>query len=150
MKRAHTLTIALAILALTGVSSLTTSAFARPWGPGADRLTRLGERIDSLGLDDQTRTQIHTTIDGAQTTLSDLRSQLHDAHKNLRALLAQAIPDENAVLTQSEAIGSLETAYRKQTLSTLLAVRALLTPEQRASLRGSMRYHGPSQKSQGN
>jgi len=149
MKRAHTLTVALAILTLTAGLSLTTSALARPGGPGADRLTRLEERIDSLGLDDRTRTTIHTTIDGAQATLLDLRGQLQDAHKQLRALMAQEAPD-NAVLAQSDMIGSLEAEYRKQTLSTLLAVRALLTPEQRASLRESMRSHGAAQKSRGN
>jgi Spy/CpxP family protein refolding chaperone len=143
MKRIHTLTTALAILALTGVFSLTTSAFARPRGHGADRLTSLEERVDSLGLDDQTRAQIHTTIDGARSTLSELRSQLQDAHQQLRALMIQEASD-NALWAQSDLIGSLEAEYRKQTLSTLLAVRALLTPEQRASLRESMRHHGAS------
>lgn len=141
MQRAHTLTRALVILALIGGLSLATTAFARPGGHGADRLTRLEERIDSLSLDDQTRTTIHTTIDGAQATLSNLRGQLHDAHKQLRTLMVQEAPD-NAVLAQSDLIGALEAEYRKHTLSTLLAVRALLTPEQRASLRESMRPHG--------
>ena len=149
MKRAHTLTIALVILAFIGGLSLTPSAFARPAGYGADRLTRLEERIDSLGLDDQTRTTIHTAIDGARATLGELRSQLHEAHQQLRTLMTQEAPD-NAVLTHSDLIASLEAEYRKQTVSTLLAVRALLTPEQRASLRESMRHHGAAQKSQGN
>lgn len=149
MQRAHTLTRALVILALTVGLSLATTAFARPGGPGADRLTRLEERIDRLNLDDQTRTTIHTTIDEAQATLRDIRDQLHEAHKQLRVLMAQEALD-NAVLAQSDVIGSLEADYRKHTLSTLLAVRALLTSEQRASLRESMRPHGARQKRPGN
>ena len=149
MQRAHTLTMALVILPLIAGLSLATSAFARPEGRGADRLTRLEERMNNLGLDDQTRTTIHTTIDEAQATLRDLRRQLHDAHQQLRALMVQESPD-NAVLDQSDRIGSLAAEYRKHTLSTLLAVRALLTPDQRASLRESMRLHGAAQKRQGN
>lgn len=148
MKRAHTLTRALVVLALTVSPGLATTAFARPGGHGADRLTRLEERIDSLGLDDQTRTTIHATIDEAQATLHDIRRQLRDAHQQLRALMAQEAPDKDVLAQQSEVIGSLEAQYRTQTLSTLLAVRALLTPEQRASLRESMQHHGAGQKRQ--
>jgi len=149
MQRAHTLTRALVILALTVSLGLATTAFASPGGHGADRLTHLGERIDRLGLDDQTRTTIHTTIDEAQATLRDMRDQLREAHKELRARMVQEAPD-NAVLAQSDLIGSLEAEYRKHTLSALLAVRALLTPEQRASLRESVRPHGAAQKRQRN
>lgn len=149
MKRAHTLTRALVVLALTVSLSLATTALARPGGHGADRLMRLEERLDSLGLDDRTRTTIHATIDEAQATLHDIRRQLRDAHKQLRALMAQEAPDQD-VLAQSDVIGSLAAQYHKQTLSTLLAVRALLTPEQRASLRESMRHHGAEKKRPGN
>ena len=149
MQRAHTLTMALVVLSLTAGLSLPTSAFARPEGRGADRLTRLEERIDRLGLDYQTRTTIHTTIDEAQATLHDIRSQLQESHQQLRALMAQEAPD-HAVLDQSDRIGSLEAEYRKHTLSTLLAIRALLTPEQRASLRESRQHHGAASKRPGN
>ena len=149
MQRAHTLTMALVVLSLTAGLSLTTSAFARPEGRGADRLTRLEERIDRLGLDERTRTTIHTTIDAAQATLHDIRSQLQEAHQQLRTLMAQEAPD-NVVLDQSDRIGSLEAEYRNHTLSTLLAVRALLTPEQRASLREARQQHGAAPKRPGN
>lgn len=147
MQRTHTLTRVLVVLALTVGPGLATTAFARPGGHGADRLTRLEERIDSLGLNDQIRTTIHATIDEAQTTLGNLRGQLHEAHKQLRTLMAQEALDSD-VLAQSDLIGALEAEYRKHTLSTLLAVRALLTPEQRASLRESMRPHSAAQKNQ--
>jgi len=148
MQRAHTLTRALVVLALIVGLSLATTAFARPGEHGTDRLTRLEERIDRLGLDDQTRTTIHTTIDAAQATLHDIRSQLREAHKQLRVLMTQEAPD-STVLAQSDLIGSLEAEYRRHTLSTLLAVRALLTPEQRASLRESRRPQGAAPKRPG-
>jgi Spy/CpxP family protein refolding chaperone len=102
---------------------------------------RFEERLDSLGLDDQTRTAVHTTLDAARAEQRDLRRQLHAAHQNLRTLLAQDTPDEATVLAQSEVIGALETEHRKQSLRTLLAVRALLTPEQRTSMREAIREH---------
>ena len=148
MKRAHTLTRALVVLALTVSLGLATTVLARPGEHGADRLTRLEERLDRLTLDGPTRTTIHAAIDEAQATLHDIRRQLRDAHKQLRALMAQEAPDKDVLAQQSEVIGSLEAQYRTQTLSTLLAVRALLTPEQRASLRESMQHHGAGQKRQ--
>ncbi len=60
-------------------------------------------------------------------------------------LLSQDDPDEAAVMQQAETIGKVETEMHKHRLSTLLAVRALLTPEQRAELtriREEMRGEG--------
>ena len=147
MKRSYTLALA-AILALVSGFSLTTAALARSPGHGHDRLTRLEENIDGLDLDDKTRTALHATIDTARAAQDDIRSQLQKAHSDLRALLGQDTPDEAAVLAQSEVIGTLETEHRKQTLHTLLAVRALLTPAQRASLREAIRPHGTSKPGQ--
>jgi Spy/CpxP family protein refolding chaperone len=57
-------------------------------------------------------------------------------------MLRQDTPNNDQVLAQAEVVGGLETAQRKQALHTWLTVRALLTPEQRASLREAMRSHG--------
>jgi hypothetical protein len=48
MKRFYGLALVFAILALTGVLSLTTSAWARAPRQGFDRMTRLEEKIDAL------------------------------------------------------------------------------------------------------
>jgi Spy/CpxP family protein refolding chaperone len=148
MKRSYGLALVLAILALTGVLSLTTSAWARAPRHGVDRMARLEEKIDALNLDDATRTAIHKAIDEGRDTRDDIRSQLRQAHRDLRAMLRQDNPNEAQVLAQSEVIGGLETEHRKQTLHTLLTVRALLTPEQRASLREAMRPYGPWKRGQ--
>jgi Spy/CpxP family protein refolding chaperone len=139
MKRSYALVFA--VLALTGVLSLTTSAWARAPRHGVDRMTRLEEKIDALNLDDATRSAIHNAIEEGRAEHEAIRSQLRKAHRDLRALLQQDTPDEAAVLAQSEVIGGLETEHRKQALHTLLTVRALLTPEQRATLREGMQSH---------
>jgi Spy/CpxP family protein refolding chaperone len=138
MQRSHSLTLALAALALTGMLSLTTSAWARAPRQGFDRMSRLTEKIDALNLDDATRTAIHKAIDEGRVAQDDIRSQLRNARRDLRAMLQQDNPTEAQVLAQSEVIGRLITEQRKQALHTLLTVRSLLTPEQRASLREAM------------
>ena len=142
MKRSYGLALVFAILALTGVLSLTTAAWARAPRHGFDRMSRLEETIDALNLDDATRTAIHKAIDDGRGAQDSIRSQLRKARQDMRAMLQRDNPDEAQVLAQSEVIGGLVTEQRKQALHTLLTVRALLTPEQRASLREAMRPHG--------
>ena len=141
MKRSYSLALGFAILALAGVLSLTTSAWARAPRQGFDRMTRLEEKIDALSLDDATRTAVHKAIDEGRVAQDDIRSQLRQARRDLRALLLQDSPKEEAVLAQSEVIGRLETDQRKQALHTMLTIQTLLTPEQRTSLREAMRPH---------
>ena len=148
MKRSYSLALGFAILALTGVLSLTTSAWARAPRQGFDRMTGLEEKIDALNLDDATRTAIHKAIDEGRVARDVMRSQLRKARQDLRAMLQQDNPTEAQVLAQSEVIGGLETKQHKQALHTLLTIRALLTPEQRDSLREAMRPHGPWKQGQ--
>ena len=142
MKRSYGLALGFAVLALTGVLSLTTSAWARAPRQGIDRMSRLEEKVDALNLDDATRTAIHKAIDAGRVAQDDVRGQLRKARQDMRAMLRQDKPNEAQVLAQSEVIGGLITEQRKQALHTMLTVRALLTPEQRASLREAMRPHG--------
>jgi Spy/CpxP family protein refolding chaperone len=142
MKRSYSLALGFAILALAGVFSLTTSAWARAPRQGFDRMTRLEEKIDALSLDDATRTAVHKAIDEGRGARDEIRSRLRKARQDLRAMLQQDNPHEAQVVAQSEVIGGLVTEQRKQALHTLLTVRGLLTAEQRASLREAMRPHG--------
>ena len=142
MKRFYGLALVFAILALTGVLSLTTSAWARAPRYGFDRMSRLEEKIDALNLDDATHTAIHKAIEDGLVAQGDIRSQLRKARQDLRAMLQQDNPNEAQVVAQSEVIGGLVTEQRKHELHTLLTVRSLLTAEQRASLREAMRPHG--------
>lgn len=139
----------LAMLSLLIVCGLATAASARPRGDGFDRLTRLQERIDSLGLDDARRTAIHATIAGAQTEQSTIRGRLREAYHGLRMLMQPEIPDGDKVSAQLDMIGALQTEYKKQTTLAWLAVLAQLTPDQRASLRDVVHGHGGWKSNQG-
>ena len=148
MKRSSTLATALALVALTGMLSLTPSAWGRSPRQGFDRMTRMEEKLDALNLDDATRAAAQKAIEEGRPAQDALRSQMHQARRDLRAMLQQESPDERAVLAQSEVLGGLETEHRKQSLRTLLTIQSLLTPEQRASLRTAMRPHGISKQGQ--
>jgi Spy/CpxP family protein refolding chaperone len=148
MQRAYGLALGFALLALTGVLSLSTSTWARAPRHGFDRMGRLEEHIDALNLDDAKRTAIHEAINQGQSAQDDIRSKLQKARQELRAMLRADTTDEVQILQQVEVVGGLETAQRKQALQTWLTIRELLTPEQRASLREAMRSHGRWQHDQ--
>jgi len=149
MKRFKALPMTLAMLSLIIVVGLAPSAFARPRGDGFERLTRLEAHIDSLGLDDATRTAIHTTIAGAQAEQSKIRGQLREAYSGLRTLMRQEIPKGAEVSAQLDTIGVLQTEYKKQTTLAWLTALTQLTPDQRASLRDAARGHGAWKSNRG-
>jgi len=133
----------LAAAAMTGFALGARSALAHPpMGGGPPEMSSMLEsRIGRLDLDDQTRNAVYAIIDGAKSTERDTQNQLRREHETLRTLLEKDAPDEGAVLAEADRIGSLTTELRKQELRTLLAVRAQLTPEQRAQLRPPHGFH---------
>jgi Spy/CpxP family protein refolding chaperone len=142
MKHPRSVTMVLTALALVGGLAVSLTAFAKPPGRGGAPLSRIESRIETLDLDSETRNAIYAILDEARATHREHRSEVREAKEGLRALLEQDEPDEGAVMEQAEVIGALRTEARKHGLRTLLKVHALLTPEQRASLRETMRDRG--------
>ncbi len=106
-----------------------------PGGPGGHGPGRLiDEHADELGLDEETREAIQRIVDDSREDAEGFHEELRALHDAMRTLLSQDEPDEAAVMQQAETIGKVETEMHKHRLSTLLAIRALLTPEQRAEL----------------
>ena len=89
---------------------------------------------DKLDLDDATRASVRALIDARRERTRDARKELKTAHTQMHGLLQADQPDEAEVLAQVERIGALRTALHKQRMQTMLRVRALLSPEQRATL----------------
>jgi Spy/CpxP family protein refolding chaperone len=127
---------------LVGLTLAGTSAARPPFdgpggrdGPGDHEAGRLiDEHADELGLDEETREAIQQIVDDSRKEGRGFHRELRGLHDAMRELLSQDEPDEAAVMQQAERIGKLETEMHKHRLSTILAVRALLTPEQRAEL----------------
>ena len=128
-----------------------------PGGPGGHDPGRLiDEHAEELGLDDETREAIQRIVDDSREEARGFHDELRGLHDAMRTLLSQDEPDEAAVMQQAETIGKVETEMHKHRLSTLLAIRALLTPEQRAELtrmreemRGEKRGRGGPRRGNG-
>jgi len=99
------------------------------------RIERVLERhAERLDLDDATREAIRTRArEGRDASEADRRA-LRALQRELHELLSQDAPDEARVLEKADEIGRVETALQKQRLRTMLAIRAVLTPEQRREL----------------
>jgi len=114
-----------------------------PMGPGGMGMgPRLEHKLAKLGLSPDQQTKIQGILDAAKPQREDLRNRMRKAFEDMRLLLDQDTPDQNAVLAQADAIGQLTTEAHKDMLTTLLAVRAELTPAQRLKLKEEMQ-HGP-------
>jgi Spy/CpxP family protein refolding chaperone len=99
--------------------------------------------IQKLGLDATQQKKVQAILDAAKPQREEIRGRMRQAFEDMRALLDQETPDQAAVLAQADRIGAISTEAHKAMLTTLLAVRAELTPEQRAKLKQEMREHGP-------
>ena len=124
-------------LSLFVALALATSAFARPGGGpghGPGKGFFLQRQLEKLELPAETRTQVDAVLAESRTRQEALHQQIRAAHESMRSLLDQDSVDEAAVMAQADTIGSLMTEARKDDLKTLIQVRSLLTPEQRATL----------------
>ncbi len=100
--------------------------------PGIDRI--LDHHAERLHLDDATRERIRAIAEASRQQTQPQRDALHRLHDEMHALLSADAPELDAVLAKADEIGRAETALKKERLRTMLAVRALLTSEQRREL----------------
>lgn len=128
---------ALALSFLFTVCLTTASAARPPWGGHRDHGPDGGllrEHADALGLDQETRETIRTIVAESHEASEELRDELRGLHREMKGLLSQDVPDEDAVMQLADRIGVVETSLHKRRLAAMLRIRAELTPEQRAEL----------------
>ncbi len=136
MRPTHKLTFA--ALWLAALSFIASPALAGPHHGGPGRLER---QLEKLGLSDSQKVKVQAILDEAKPKREEVRGKMRAAFDEMRALLDQDSPSESAVLAQADKIGAIQTDAHKAMLTTLLAVRKELTPEQRAKLSAEMRKH---------
>lgn len=100
--------------------------------PGIERI--LEKHAERLQLDDATREQIRALAEASREQTQPQRDAVHRLRDEMHALLSADAPELDAVLAKADEIGRAETALKKERLRTMLAVRALLTSEQRREL----------------
>ena len=126
-------------LSLFAALALAASAVAWPGGgPGPGRGMFLQRQIEKLDLPAETQTRVDAVFAESRTGQETLHEQIRAAHETMRSLLDRDPVDEAAVMAQADSIGALMTDARKNDLRTLIQVRSLLTPEQRAALDQNM------------
>lgn len=103
----------------------------------------LDRHADELGLDAGVRESIQAIVDASRLQAEKIRKEIRGEYEAMRGLLSQSSPDEAAVMQQSDRIEALRTEQRKNRLEAMLAIRKLLTPEQREQL-VAMREEGRS------
>ena len=125
------------LLAVALSLAWTTSAWARPPGPDGQEPGPGGfpdQLLEKVGVDQSRREEIASISKRSQVRAGELHEQIHIGRENLRSLLEQDAPDSDLVMKKVEEIGALETEASKHRLTTMLSIRALLTPEQRTEL----------------
>jgi Spy/CpxP family protein refolding chaperone len=104
-------------------------------GLGRDPLRVIEANAQELGLDEETLGTIRDRIDASRETTQKLEAAVRELNHALRESLAQEAPDRDAVMAVVDSLGRTEIELRRHRIETLLEVRALLTPEQRARAR---------------
>jgi Spy/CpxP family protein refolding chaperone len=94
----------------------------------------LERHAERLGLDAEMLARIRAAADASRPEHERLADELHALRLEMRERLGEDAPDRDAVMHLADRIGTAETALDKHRLTTLLEIRALLTPAQRQEL----------------
>jgi len=131
---------ALALGALLPVALLgPAQALAKPPGghghPDEEGPERFIERhADELELSPETREAIEKIAEESRARARKLHEESAGDWESFRALLQESLPDEDEVMKRADEMSANRLAARKNRLHAMLAIRELLTEEQRAKL----------------
>lgn len=90
---------------------------------------------EEIQLDAATHKKLEDMAYQAEKDITRAEAEVKVQRMELRRLLEQDAPDERDVVRQLEALNKLEYEVRKSRLTTLLKMRAMLTPEQRKKVK---------------
>ena len=89
---------------------------------------------DAIHLTDEQQQALRDLMEKAQPRFAEMQDALKRESDALGQLLAQAAPDEVAVLAQFDKLADRERTTKRAQLALMLAIRGKLTAEQRATL----------------
>lgn len=118
----------------------------RPMGPGPrgidvalGRLLHNPRIAEEIGLTDEQKEQLKQASDTVSPEMKRLSEQLQQAGEAQSEMLLDADVDEGALMAQVEIAGEITTRMAKLRIKQILAVKKILTAEQRAKLEGMMK-----------
>ena len=114
-----------------------------------DRLVSKPELGEHLGLSsEQTESMKKVRLDMGEQMIT-LRAELEKVALRQANLISESIPDEAAILKAVEETGAIHTKLAKLRIQQLLAVRKILTPEQLAKARETLRERIKERREEG-
>jgi Spy/CpxP family protein refolding chaperone len=119
---------AILFVALLGPTAAGESTARAAGGRALDELTA------ALDLDSKTRAEVARVVSASRDEAARKRQDIARRRQELRALLAEDEPDEQAVMARVDELAAAMRDAWKQRLRVLLEVRGLLTPAQRRIL----------------
>jgi Spy/CpxP family protein refolding chaperone len=126
------LCLSLALFALAAAAPSAQAGGRHHKRPPLDEL--LERHAERLQLDEGALARIREVEDASRPEHERLAGELHALRHEMREKLGEDAPDRETVMALADRIGAAETALDKHRLSTLLEIRALLTPDQRKEL----------------
>jgi Spy/CpxP family protein refolding chaperone len=122
----------LAVLVALSMLGLPIAALAGPGGPGkgGPPPAVMKKIMKDIGLNDGQIKQIEELHFKAEREKLDIRYELEKARLELQQLMIVAQPDQNAVFSQLDKIGTIQTKLKKNRVGLMLQIRKLMTPEQ--------------------
>jgi len=138
----------LGALLAAGVFTLSVWAIAQDrggWGPLWGRDYMMGGRVLALLESDRVKTELGLTdqqadklrqvyVDSRKASIRT-RAELQVRRMELREMLRDDKPDREAVMKKVQEISDLRTQMMRQHVESLLAAKAVLTPEQQKKMR---------------
>jgi Spy/CpxP family protein refolding chaperone len=127
------------LIGLAAASLYAFSAYAQPpmmgrhhgGGCGPGKLVHVLLRSADLTADQET--QAHSILDSSHATAEEIFTQMHQAHADLaNLLLGPQDVAADALAAQLTKINQLQLQLAQQETSTVVALRAILTPDQLA------------------
>ncbi|HUU13837.1 MAG TPA: Spy/CpxP family protein refolding chaperone [Terriglobia bacterium] len=112
---------------------------------GGDRMLAMldNERVrTALGLSDEQANRLRQVMVDAEKSALKTRADLGVRRIELRELMRADQPDRDAVMKKVQEISDLRGQLMKQRIESLLASKAILTPEQQQKIRAFMHREG--------
>ena len=126
------------IVALCVLLGTSTAQARGRWEDGAGMMAHGARMLARLDLTPEQRPKVEQVRYDAETARVDARARVERARLELHHLLAQQASDEKAVQKALERLDAAESELRRVRVKEVLALRAILTPEQWATC---MRMH---------
>jgi Spy/CpxP family protein refolding chaperone len=111
-----------------------------PMGEPGEHMQMVEHMLDKLNVAEPVRKKIEDLLYDAKKRAIALRADADRAHLEVEHLLAQDLPDADAVMKQMDKAGQARLEMMKVWMKARLDAAKLLTPEQRAQLKHFM--HG--------